>query len=98
MKHCTSSHSLQRVEVEQPAHRGYLAAVTQLGECQTEDLKVAGSSPACRTSPIVQPLSVPAFGFVESSATLVLDFVLFHLFDMLPGFEASLCVLLDNLL
>ena len=27
------------------------AAVTQLGECETEDLEVAGSSPACGTSP-----------------------------------------------
>ena len=26
------------------------AVVTQLGECQTEDLEVAGSSPAHRTS------------------------------------------------
>ena len=27
------------------------AAVTQLGECETEDLEVAGSSPACGTAP-----------------------------------------------
>ena len=31
-------------------HSGeYIATVTQLGECQTEDLEVAGSSPAHRT-------------------------------------------------
>ena len=28
---------------------GRRAAVTQLGECKTEDLEVAGSSPACGT-------------------------------------------------
>ncbi len=33
---------------ESPAHQ---AIVTQLGECQTEDLEAAGSSPAYRTIP-----------------------------------------------
>ncbi len=35
-----------------------VAIVTQLGECQTEDLEAAGSSPAYRT------LNLSNFGFI----------------------------------
>ena len=42
-------HHIGNLIIIGPVFRSDEAAVTQLGECKTEDLEVAGSSPACGT-------------------------------------------------
>jgi hypothetical protein len=44
----SEAYLIQRLEVRSRVER-LTAIVTQLGECQTEDLEAAGSSPAYRT-------------------------------------------------